>query len=169
MKRGFTIIELLVASLLLSMLVTILTMMFNQSSIAWRTGTAGVVNMNTTRASIGTFADIRDDLLPGLKNSNPTVGSGDNRTLEYRTVSLWKKDGSLRRGADRAFSTVEGDQWGKANQFGIDVAINGGEVDAKGSAQNQNVSMFAVGVRSLGPDGKPDTEDDITTWPEEID
>lgn len=168
MRRGFTIIELLVASLLLSMLVTILTMMFNQSSIAWRTGTAGVVNMNTTRASIGTFADIRDDLLPGLKDSNPSVGSGDSRTLQYRTVSLWKKDGTLRRGTERAFST-EGIQWGKANTFGMSVAINGGEVDAQGSAQNQNVSMFAVGVRSLGPDGKPDTEDDITTWPEEID
>ena len=34
MRKGFTIIELLVASLLLGLIVTILTMIFNQSSIA---------------------------------------------------------------------------------------------------------------------------------------
>ena len=34
MRRAFTMIELLVATMLLAMLVTILTMMFNQSSIA---------------------------------------------------------------------------------------------------------------------------------------
>ena len=46
MRRGFTILELLVASLLLGMLVTILTMIFNQSSIAWRTGVAGVADLD---------------------------------------------------------------------------------------------------------------------------
>ena len=46
MKKGFTIIELLVASLLLGLLVTILTMVFNQSSIAWRIGTAGVSDLD---------------------------------------------------------------------------------------------------------------------------
>ena len=45
MKKGFTILELLVASLLLGMLMTILTMIFNQSSIAWRTGVAGVADL----------------------------------------------------------------------------------------------------------------------------
>ena len=45
MKRGFTILEMLVASLLLGMMVTVLTMIFNQSSIAWRTGIAGVVEI----------------------------------------------------------------------------------------------------------------------------
>ena len=41
-REGFTLVEVLVASLLLGMLVTILTMVFNQSSIAWRTGKASV-------------------------------------------------------------------------------------------------------------------------------
>ncbi len=53
MKRGFTIIELLVASLLLGMLMTILTMIFNQSSIAWRTGTGSVSDLDDARDNIG--------------------------------------------------------------------------------------------------------------------
>ena len=59
MKRGFTILELLVASLLLGMLVTILTMIFNQSSIAWRTGVAGVADLDDARANM---AELRDEL-----------------------------------------------------------------------------------------------------------
>ena len=46
MKKGFTLIELLVASLLLGLLVSILTTIFSQSSIAWSTGTAGVVDLD---------------------------------------------------------------------------------------------------------------------------
>ena len=46
MRRGFTILELLVAALLLGMLVTVLTMIVNQSSIAWRTGVAGLLDMD---------------------------------------------------------------------------------------------------------------------------
>ena len=48
-QRGFTLIEVLVASLLLGMLVVILTMVFNQSSIAWRTGKASVAEMDGMR------------------------------------------------------------------------------------------------------------------------
>ena len=45
-RNGFTLVEVLVASLLLGMLVVILTMVFNQSSIAWRTGKASVAEMD---------------------------------------------------------------------------------------------------------------------------
>ena len=37
-RNGFTLLEVMVASLLLGLLVTALTMVFNQSSIAWRVG-----------------------------------------------------------------------------------------------------------------------------------
>ncbi len=51
-RDGFTLIEVLVASLLLSMLVVILTMVFNQSSIAWRTGKASVSQMDEMRREL---------------------------------------------------------------------------------------------------------------------
>ena len=62
LKSGFTVLELLVASLLLSMLVTILTMIFNQSSIAWRTGTAIVEELGDVREKIAVCREEADDL-----------------------------------------------------------------------------------------------------------
>ena len=56
MKRsGFTLLEMLVASSLLAMLVTILTMLFSQSSIAWSTGTASVAGMSDVRKAISRY------------------------------------------------------------------------------------------------------------------
>ena len=55
MRKGFTILELLVASLLLGMLVTIMTQIFSQSSIAWSTGTAGVVELDDVSAMSPVF------------------------------------------------------------------------------------------------------------------
>lgn len=171
MKKGFTIIELLVASLLLGMLVSILTMMFNQSSIAWRTGTAGIVSLNKTRSGLGAFEDIRDDALPGLGDQNPGVGQSDNRTIKYRTVSLWKKnaDNQLRSPGERAFNMTEALRWGDSSQFTIGDAMRAASKDVTDKGMGQSVSLFSVGVRSWGPDGKPDTADDVNTWPEEID
>ena len=93
LQNGFTVLELLVASLLLAMLVTVLTMIFNQSSIAWRTGVAGVVELDRVRARLGTYHDIEDDVLPGLGQTSSQIGTGgssDNRELKYRTVSIFK-------------------------------------------------------------------------------
>ena len=178
MRKGFTLIELLVASILLGMVVTILTMIFNQSSIAWRTGVGSVVNLNKSRQALGTFHDIRDDVLPGLGQQNATGGAGDNRTLDYRTVSLWDdtQRNALRTSTQRAFNKDVAINWGNTWKFGIGDAktaiandpLSGS--DAPGGNQGANGrNGFSVGVRSLGPDGKPDTEDDINTWPEEID
>lgn len=88
MKRGFTILELLVASLLLGMLVTILTMIFNQSSIAWRTGVAGVSHMD----------EVRDDVAE-IREEADNIFIYSNRVC--RITSLWKKNGELR---NRAYS-----------------------------------------------------------------
>ena len=173
MRRGFTLIELLVASVLLGMLASILTMIFNQSSIAWRTGVAGVANLNDSRAALGTFHDIRDELLPGLGDTAASGGNSDTRTVKYRTVSLWDKaqQNKLRTANQRAFNfdnpTIS---WGRANSFTMDNAQKAGSLDVCSSGQSANQMVnFSVGVRSLGPDGEPDTADDISTWPEEID
>ena len=73
MKRGFTILELLVASLLLGMLVTVLTMIFNQSSIAWRTGVAGLMDMDEVRDNIAAVRDEADSLYPWNDKLHRTV------------------------------------------------------------------------------------------------
>ena len=149
MKKGFTLLELLVATMLLAMLVTALTMLFNQSAIAWRTGVAGVTNLHDAREKIARVDDDRDAALPGVKTAED---SG------YRSVSLWTDSGALR---DRAFdSTTE--------SIDVDSAKKGYTEEASRADGGNSVSLFTVGVRSPGPDGMYGTEDDITTYPEEL-
>ena len=148
-RKGFTLLELMVACLLLGILMTALTMVFNQSAVAWRTGMAGVVNLYYTRTDLGRMHDNYDNILPGLKK---------DEDMEYRAVSLWK-DGQLR--TDRAFAwepkTLDYDDAAYATPQGISEAGRG-----------QSVSLFTIGVRSAGPDGRFGTADDLTTYPEDL-
>lgn len=162
-RCGFTLIEVLVASLLLSMLVVILTMVFNQTSIAWRTGRAGVSQMDKMRRGLSQVQRQADNILPGAKEN-------DWDTLA-RVVSPWKDsawDGNvngLRKRAIEEIGTVPNlslsdirpdqsskDPWQLSNTDFMDGNL--------GKLRN-----FVVGVKSFGPDGEPDTEDDISTWP----
>lgn len=86
MRRGFTILELLVASLLLGMLTTILTMVFTQSSVTWRLGTAIVADLDDVRDNM---AEIREEA------DNAFAWGGQVR----RIVSPWDKNGALRKRA----------------------------------------------------------------------
>lgn len=154
----------MVASVLLAMLVTTLSMIFNQSSVAWRTGIAGVAELGESREALGTFREICDDLLPGLGDANPSVGGGDSRNLDYRTVSPWDENDNLRTRAFDLVSAVGG--WGKAPNLSIGEAKVGGEKPVASAGNGQDASLFTVGVRSAGPDGQWNTADDITTFPE---
>ena len=86
MKRGFTIIELLVASMLLGLLVTILTMVFNQSSISWRIGVAGISDMD----------DVRDNMAE-IREEADNAFAYDGKL--YRYVGLWDSNGDGRPAA----------------------------------------------------------------------
>ena len=164
MKRsGFTVLELLVASLLLSMLVTMLTMIFNQSSIAWRTGIAGVADLSVARMQLGTLHDIQDDVLPHLGRSDTY------KTVEYRTVSIFKNwnGGASLQGNKRLYEQVN---WGnRGRNFNIDDARDGKVIQLDSGDYDKPGSSFVVGVRSKGPDKKWNTADDINTFPEEVD
>lgn len=95
MKRGFTILELLVASMLLGMLVTILTMIFNQSSIAWRIGKQGVSDLGDARYTIGFVREMSDNAF--VYNNQC-----------YRNIGLWDRSGALRsRACSSAISPLD--------------------------------------------------------------
>ncbi len=167
MRRGFTLIELLVASLLLGILVTTLTMLFNSSSIAWRTGTAGVAKLQTVRRALGETHEIRDEVLPGLGDTSDSPSSA-TRELKWRTVSILSDDGTtVKPRSDtnkRAYKEIV---WDEAPNFSFSDAKNGGSKSVSGGSMVGS-GLFTVGVRSLGPDGEEGTEDDITTWPDEV-
>ena len=157
MRRGFTILELLVASLLLGMLVSILTMIFNQSSIAWRTGVAGVADLDKVRDNV---AEVREEADNIFVHGNTA----------YRITSLWNKDGSLRKRACSVGSSQSADKIVLLTQ--VDGSTSGRQITtvAVGSENTGGeVKSYTVGVTSLGPNADPNVDyDDITTWPDEI-
>lgn len=168
MKKGFTLIEMLVASLLMGMLVTILTMVFNASSIAWRTGRASLVDLDETRRDAATLQRLADNALYDKAN---------NKVLFVR--SAWDDNatsvgsgGSLQR---RAVDASRNCSWFGTGDFDVGSkspwkTVNG--VSAGTAADTE--FTYTVGVMSYGPDGKTgpagsaDAADDITTWPEDV-
>jgi prepilin-type N-terminal cleavage/methylation domain-containing protein len=161
-KKGFTLLEVLVASVLMGMLVTILTMIFNQSAIAWRTGKAGVSDMAEIERNMSRIHRMADNVLPYTGSRTYCVTSpwddadgGDNLRLYPRGICT---PGDLRNGVDSVSGNFGGNDAGKSSwqrAIGGSASANGGK-------------MYVVGVRSAGPDRFFDTEDDITTWPDEI-
>ena len=164
MRKGFTIIELLVASLLLGIIVTILTMVFNQSSIAWRIGEAGITDMDDIRDNV---AELRDEA------DNAFVHGG---TI-YRLNGLWKSDGTLRdRACDAPNSQVASEDGGRYQALLLRAKANASQlsdgrtapinVGSTGSAGG-GVKTYTVNVKSAGPDRRFNTYDDIWSFPDD--
>ena len=160
MRRGFTIIELLVASMLLGMLVTILTMVFNQSSISWRIGVAGVADMD----------DLRDNMAELRDEADNAFAYGDEI---YRSVGLWKKDGSLRSRACDADNAQNLENRDHAQLLRAIGGLNASDIADKnaqsivplrvGQAENTgSIRTYTVNVMSGGP--KNDVEDWQAIW-----
>ncbi len=134
MKRGFTIIELLVASLLLGLLMTILTMIFNQSSIAWRTGMAGISDLDEVRAKTAMVRDQADSAYVW----NGTI---------YGLQSLWNENDALNT---RAIAMM-----GNA-YFSVSDAEEGANkspsVNVGSGSSGESFNTYLVNVESAGPD-----------------
>lgn len=161
MKRGFTILELLVASLLLGMLVSILTMLFNQSSISWRTGVAGVADLDQVRNNI---AEVREE--------------ADNAYIwndkVHRIVGVWDEDGNLRTrgwdvdseegiGPNADFLQAKGGSLRNDSKLSDFKTLNVGA-----GASGKSLKTYTVNVKSAGPDRRFNTYDDIWSYPDEI-
>ena len=178
-RRGFTILELLVASLLLSMLVTVLTMIFNQSSVAWNTGVASVSDLESVRTKLGAYHDVFDDALPGVGQTGVRGIDDTGREIRYRTVSLFRNwgGGTLNSGdpskncSGRAFDRID---WTTPSlvsyESGMQDVQKGKTSGSLGSGNRWNSGNggYIVGVRSAGPDRQFGTDDDINTFPEDV-
>ena len=159
MRKGFTILELLVASMLLGMLVTILTMIFNQSSIAWRTGDSLVSDLD----------DIRNDI--ALIREEADNAFVENNEI-HRILGLWTDedadDEKLRvRACDIEYTALKPtritgltDSSRPKEYASQSMSVRGG--DKHGSSKN-----YTVNVMSAGPDRQFDTWDDIWSFPDD--
>ena len=155
MKRGFTILELLVASLLLGMLMTFLTMIFSQSSIAWRTGLAGVAELDAVREGI---AEVR------YKSDNIY----DWNDTAYEIKSVFDENGEVNTTDGRAigtFSSAANDRW--TPTWSSNLEKGGYEASQLWSPSVSGGKNYLVNVRSLGPDRTQDTYDDIGSIPDD--
>lgn len=167
MRRGFTIIELLVASMLLGMLVTILTMIFNQSSIAWRVGLNGVSDLGDARYTTGTVREIADNaFVYGNKG--------------YRHIGLWQRNGQLRNRACDADDLTDGARSDLKNVtqwfFSLPTSLAMSDTIKPSDFKPKNVgsgsgskgfNTYIVNVKCAGPDRRMGTWDDIWSFPDD--
>ena len=163
-KRGFTLIEILVASMLLGMLMTILTMAFNSSAIAWRTGRAGNAEMSKARRLLSSAQYFADNAVPRIDK--------DNLSKVGRVLGPWNKNNIRKRAVEQLPATpfTTPPEWGAANSgsAGSSVPQPWAKVNSSIQLEKGRGEGYLVGVRSRGPDGKLDTKDDINTLPFEV-
>ena len=163
-RRGFTLLEMLVASLLLGMLVTILTMVFNSSSIAWRTGKASNVQMGKIRYQLAVAQQTAESALPRIDvQTKSRVG---------RVLSAWDETGAVRQRAvgELKSGSLNGlytfPSWDSRDTAGSSTFQPWVVVNNINDPKGLPSGSYIVGVLSYGPDGKVGTADDIDTWPE---
>lgn len=151
MKRGFTILELLVASLLLGMLVSVLTMLFNQSSISWRTGVSSVEDLEVVRSKIASLRDQADNAYIWKEKTQFLLG-------------LWDDDGELR---ERAWDIESSDAYNDSEcplpEMNEDFTLDKFDVvpiknDSGGGGAFKS---YIINVKSAGPNKVFDDYDDI--------
>lgn len=161
MKRGFTILELLVASLLLGMLMTILTMIFNQSSIAWRTGEKSVASLDQVR-----------------NNMAMLQYESDNLYVWHNKIGLlrspWDDKGELRQGGGSTDSRLVDDSATLSTSTLKSISDSSGLSDfanvSLGSGQSSaGLTTYLVNVKSAGEDKEFNTWDDIWSDPYDLD
>lgn len=157
MRRAFTLIEVMVATMLLAMVVTALTMIINQSSIAWSAGLAAINGLGIAREDIAIY-----------DNEAEAALSDDAGNQVLRLTSVFDESGQLRRGTGRTLQTT----FERLSVTPSDLrdplrektfAITGSNAAGRDS--------WIVGVVSYGPDGQTGGDyswDDISTLPEEI-
>ena len=169
-RRAFTLVEVLVASLLMSMLVMILTMVFNQSSIAWRTGKASIAQMDQMRRLLSQTQRRGNELLPGVK---------ENSSARFGCVqSAWDFtdwDGSKNTLNRRGVEDYDSARLKMASEMNLGNAVPATHNQAwltltkdYENIRTDRIRSYAVGVRSAGPDGLFGTADDISTWPDDM-
>ena len=155
-KGGFTLLEVLVASLLLGMLVTILTMVFNQSSIAWRIGKAGVADLDRSRRQIALIQRQGDNVLPFV--------SEDNQATVGRAIGIWDQNGTINKRAVEEFSST---YVNASSLHNLGRIRQWEQRTVEGASGNNSAISYIVMVVSKGPDGQQYTADDISTWPQD--
>lgn len=169
-RAGFTVVEMLVASVLVGMLLTVLTMVFNSTAIAWRTGTTCVAKLNDVREYVARTR---------LEADNLYIWRG----APHAIVSIWNHTSSAgakrlrKRTVDFAGNPVTGPEQIGTLQAGISTFADvkkSGETSATFAmpaitTQVRDGNNYTVNVRSAGPNRTHNDFDDIWSYPDDFD
>ena len=176
MRKGFTLLELLVASLLFGMMMTILTMIFNQSAIAWRTGIAGISDLDEVRERVGRVRNEADNVYI-WKENNPRVAS---------IVSIWRSDAGSQTGAAKLrgravdfnnledvsqgekIDTLLGCVSGTSNERQASQIVTQPSVTCGQGQDGGGDITYVINVKCAGPDREFGTYDDIWSYPDDF-
>ena len=146
-RPGFTLLEVLVAALLLGLLSSLLTTLFNQGVIAWNVGASSLSETDRFRRAFSDEARLAAALLP--------VTDDSGRAFAVRLRSAWDENGAVRTG--RAFDLT--DSADVLSETGVRT------VALMADGKSENDGLVQVVVSSAGPDGRWGTEDDLSTAP----
>lgn len=142
-QPGFTLLEMLAASVLLGLLVTLLLSLFNQGEIAWAVGESTAVETGKREQTLTRAA----------REGANTVFVKDSSAV-VRLLSPWDESGAVR--TSRPFVRVE-TGLPEVGRAVLPIVL---EQTAGRSAERVEVI-----VTSAGPDGIWGSEDDLTTSP----
>jgi general secretion pathway protein G len=150
-KAGFTLIEILLVIVILLLLASALVVfLLPQQEGAEKNTTKLLLNqvataLDTYRLNLGQYPSEQD----GGLNALVTKPNYDNARLTEKWQGPYLKPG-----------TKLEDPWGHAIRY---------EVVDKSTATDENKSGPPYKLYSLGPDGQPDTDDDIKLMPDQND
>jgi prepilin-type N-terminal cleavage/methylation domain-containing protein len=192
LRRGFTLIEVLVAMSILVVIVLIMTQLFHQASVAWEGGLRQVEMSMEGRAALNLISGelaqaLADDKLPCTIRPGNTIEfytstepNATNRTV--RRVKYTQTADEIRR-TQVAIVAATGAEYPVDGDVLADVPVVNRVVsfsfDTPGGATYTNAlppwvsiklelektsGTAQIKVSTLGKDGLPDTADDIRTW-----
>ncbi len=209
LKRGFSLLEVLVAMSILSIIVMIMSGIFQQTNLAWSVSLKSSSDQSNVRSAIGivtrdlsmivdpSYASIHYALgdnnstfdPPEFTNNNLTfyitrpisaITAKDKATRELVKVeysggsTLTRKESTYKNGSFgstttasfefgsgnvsfKVFDDSSSDTGANATPYAVTVTVK--------PNTPPSISDYDIGVASAGPDGKWDTDDDISTWP----
>jgi type II secretory pathway pseudopilin PulG len=165
-RKAFTIIELLVAGLLLGMLMSVLTMVFNQSSIAWRIGVAGVADLDLVRDNIAELREEADNVYLWNGHVHRILGVWDESSQSGPKL----RDRAIDAENSSTFETRETAQFLK-NQGGLNKNTKPKDLApllVGSGVGSKSFQTYVVNVKSAGPNKEFNDWDDIWSFPDDF-
>jgi len=162
--------------MLLGMLMTVLTMVFNQSSISWRIGAASVKGLDDATDGISSVRDVADNVYCWDGSAYLLTSLWDGQKLrDTRPLATTSSGGG--GGGGRSLATLGGTRIFQSKLREVVSGVEGrkGQVSGHWSLisiadqkKQKDADTYTVNVMSAGPNRQFNDYDDIWSFPNEF-